>query len=571
MREFPQVLGQFAKEHSLNKNSLIRLVGALSISALSGIVVIFYNNETYWNVTINRVQTVDFNILANVLPNTLSKQLLTGDKKGLQTTLDSNYGLFGMVVTDCKSDNTSCPKQKIIYASKAKVNMSADGKQKLELQRDKYPQNWAEKLIKTDYPAQQLTGDFLILRDPPPLKQEWKFDDPRVSEKTLTGEQNVGNIIGRVYLLRGSQPSFQSELQSWSQNPLKNSSKNFIYNAIVGSAIFTGLIIWLLTELTSYIKTNADKKELEAEKKISEAAQIELIAEKKAKVLAQKELEIEKKSNEIEKKVIEVVQRELTVDQRIGQVTEKLLLANQDAAKVRARANKDKEYADSFLELESKTQQEKIEVEQRAFETEQRAIEAEQRAIEVEEERQQIIQERQQLTRDREQVERDRTQNEQDRQYILEQIDIQSNELNQEIVGLRNTNNQLNQDNVSLRNTNNELKHILNAPPASHRDTKIIGLEIGEHHQPKSWHVLRSSLNNLIWVDLIRPEKAGSAPMNGIKLSNQRNENNNHIFCIYLYESEDTRMKIAVETTGNTEKHAKYTESILRDVIRNSL
>ena len=411
------MLGKFVKEHPLNKSSIIRLLGALGISALSGMVVIYYNNDTYWNVTINRVQTVDFNILANILPSKLSKQLLNDDKKGLQSTLDSNYGLFGMVVTDCKSADTNCPQQKILYVSQAKVNTSADGKQKLELQRGKYPPSWADKLIQTENPAQQLTGDFLVLRDPPPLKQEWEFESPRVPTKILTGEQNTGNIIGRVYLLRGNQPDFHSEVRSWLQNPLNNSSKNFIYNAIAGSAIFTGFIVWLLAELTSYIKINADRQELEAEKKVSEATQIKLEA-------TQMKLDAERKFRQANQAKIEA-------EERVRQSTEQLLLANQAAAEARDNANKAKEHADSIRELESKTQQEKNEAEQRATEAEDKLSKAEQRAIQAEE----------------------------DKKYLFEQIDCLENaDLGQDAGSECSINSDLNEESKSLQNENADLK-----------------------------------------------------------------------------------------------------------------
>jgi hypothetical protein len=420
MRDFPSLLGKFLKEHPLNTTSLIRLLGSLGISALSGIAVIYYNNDTYWNVTIDRVQTVDFNILANLLPSKLSRQLLTNDSKGLQETIDSNYGLFGMVVTDCKSAETSCPQQKIIYLSKAEARILPDGKQKIELKKAKYPPTWADKLVQTDYPAQQLTGDFLILRDPPPFKQEWKFDNPRASEKTLTGEQNTGNIIGRVYLLRGTKPSFQSEVKAWLENPLNNSSKNVVYNAIAGSAILTGFIVWLLTELLSYIKISADRQELEAKNKVSEAAKMKFKAEQKLRQATDK----------------------------ISQAAEQLSLATQAAAEARNFAGKAQAYADFILNLESTTQQEKIDAQNQSYE-------ANARAELIEKDRQLLIEDKQQLEADKQileqravEAEKKLEATEADKQYLFGEIGAENNEA---IEKLSSENNNLKKENDDLR------------------------------------------------------------------------------------------------------------------------
>lgn len=542
MRQLTSLLNRFIKEHSLGKSSAIRLIGALGFSTLTSVCTIYYNNENYWNVTVKRVQTVDFNILANTLPTKLSTQLLNNDPKGLQETLDSNYGLFGIVVTDCKSDKLDCRQQKIIYASKAIVKTAPDGKQKLEIQKYQYSPSWAERFNDTDYPAQKLNGDFLILRDPAPIEQEWKFDSPRSIQKVSTGKQNHGNVIGRVYLLRGNPPSFQSELLSWWQNPLNNSGKNVVYNAIAGSAILTGVLVWLLTELASYIKVRADRQELEAEQKIRQATEVKLESEKKIRRAAQIELEAE---------------------QNIRQATEQVLSANQDTIEARDSARKYREIAESIQKSESRTQAEKLEAEQRAIDAEQIAIESEQTA--------------QQLEQDRQQLEREREQLAQERKDVIEMIDLDNN---QTIEGLQDINNNLLSENsrlehriINLLNENNELEQRIKAPPASHRDrNQVVNVQNTAHHRPGSWDTLRPRLEDLEWINLVRyNEEAFNAPMNGLRRSSHVTQDGQHIFYIHLYQSQDTKMAISVETTGHTNEHAQYTETILRRALNRSL
>ncbi len=85
----------------LRKEPLIRagIVSVLSVSTACGVV--WLNRYNYFAGTLYRTQTVDFNILSNLLPPRLSTYLSKvplsiDDINGLQQTLDSNYGLFGI-------------------------------------------------------------------------------------------------------------------------------------------------------------------------------------------------------------------------------------------------------------------------------------------------------------------------------------------------------------------------------------------------------------------------------------------------------------------------------------------
>lgn len=94
--------------------SLIRLTLITSFTFTIATVSNLLNHHKYWNGTIFAVQTVDFNILSHSLPTKLSIALDQGKKAEIQRTLDSNYGLFGLVITDCKTINVKCTNQKIL-------------------------------------------------------------------------------------------------------------------------------------------------------------------------------------------------------------------------------------------------------------------------------------------------------------------------------------------------------------------------------------------------------------------------------------------------------------------------
>ena len=83
---------------SLQKRFLVPIV--IVGSLLAWLILCHANYKSYWYGTIYRVQTTDFNILHHSLPPTLSRMILEGKSELVQKTLDSTYGLFGLVITD---------------------------------------------------------------------------------------------------------------------------------------------------------------------------------------------------------------------------------------------------------------------------------------------------------------------------------------------------------------------------------------------------------------------------------------------------------------------------------------
>jgi len=125
----------------LTKGSGLRILSVIALSFGTTLGVIYTNYNNYWWGTIYRTQTVDFNILSNLLPTKISILLSKANSSKdainiLQQSLDSNYGLFGIIVTDCKVVDRYCSTQKILYASQAKVEKTQNGKQKLIPQND---------------------------------------------------------------------------------------------------------------------------------------------------------------------------------------------------------------------------------------------------------------------------------------------------------------------------------------------------------------------------------------------------------------------------------------------------
>ena len=174
---------------------VFRFITTLFVALFAGYKFAKHNHEYYWQGTIRRVQTVDFNLLSHTLPTKLSYLLIEKDIEELQKTLNSSYGYFGLVVTDCKTNNTNCQDQKILYSTEI----------------DK---TWKQELKKKPKET-LLDSPYNILINPPPLLAETQFTNSRNEVPQKTGKINQGNIIGRVYYVRGIPPEFNFDLKYW--------------------------------------------------------------------------------------------------------------------------------------------------------------------------------------------------------------------------------------------------------------------------------------------------------------------------------------------------------------------
>ena len=190
-------LAQEFVQRSIQQRRKSRLILFGSIGAfvvvVSGAAIVYY--QSYWNGTIFAVQTTDFNILSHTLPTKLSYILLHEDAEELRRTLNSNYGFFGIVVTDCKTSEKDCPSQKVLCLTDSKLR-------------------WKKRLS-----VKALSRHpYDILRNPPPLVTERTYENPFKPDWKATGKTNKGEIIGRVYYVRGVPPSLWEYYLGWWQN-----------------------------------------------------------------------------------------------------------------------------------------------------------------------------------------------------------------------------------------------------------------------------------------------------------------------------------------------------------------
>lgn len=202
----------------------IRFLIFLSVGAALSCIPNYLNYDRYWNQTIYRVQTVDFNILSHTLPTKLSELMIRGENDEIGHVVNSNYGLFWIVVTDCTATTKECPKQNILY----------------------HTSRFYDGISTSDLKGQL----FNVLRDPAPIHPEWEFSNPRASEPTFLNQGNFGVPVGRVYYVRNSPPDFIEHLTRGLISITKDPRNLLhVYVVTLGFFVVSFLLLWVGSEL----------------------------------------------------------------------------------------------------------------------------------------------------------------------------------------------------------------------------------------------------------------------------------------------------------------------------------
>ncbi|MEC4814521.1 MAG: hypothetical protein SAK29_14780 [Scytonema sp. PMC 1069.18] len=228
------------KERILARLGRLTVTGAITFGI--GVLTIFDRYNNYWDTTIFRVQTVDFNILSHTLPTKLSQAIVQNKPEELQRTLNSNYGLFGLVVTDPTG-------QKVIASSQSYKTPS-----------------WASALN----PEQLQKHPYDVLLNPPPTYPQWSYSSPYATDRSATNLTNQGRVIGRVYYVRGVKPSFRADFVKWLSNPITPSSRIETYTMTMVAWLTGGFAVWLLWEYLLYKKFVQQQQAREKEKALIE-------------------------------------------------------------------------------------------------------------------------------------------------------------------------------------------------------------------------------------------------------------------------------------------------------------
>lgn len=265
-----------------NRGKVLKVLARLATTGIIsfgiGGAVTFDRYNNYWNQTIFRVQTVDFNILSHTLPTKLSYAIIKNEPEEVQRTLDSNYSLFGLIVTDSSG-------QKIIAYSGKNSGRFLSWKAALD-------------------PQQLQNHPYDVLLDPPPVFPQWTYSEPKATERSATSFTNQGRVIGRVYYVRGVRPTFQEDIMTLLKNPFSDSSRIQTYTISLIACFGGTLLVWSILEFILYKKRVGEEK---ARRELELAQAREEIAKRKIE-LAQFESELAKKSEEKAQQELELAE-----------------------------------------------------------------------------------------------------------------------------------------------------------------------------------------------------------------------------------------------------------------------
>jgi len=206
---------------SIQKRFLIPAVIIIAVMLWLGFCRSHY--ESYWNGTIHRVQTVDFNILHHVLPTCLSQMILAGRDSDIQNVLNSNYGIFGIVVTDPSG-------QEILFRT-----------------NNFYQKESWQPRLSVNF-LQSVSEPYDLLTDPPPLAPQFVHNGPRMDQVSKQSRP-TGRVIGRLYYVRGVPPGFIEDLagsvfSNWIE--MRGSSRGYILLTLVMIGFASSFIVMVL-------------------------------------------------------------------------------------------------------------------------------------------------------------------------------------------------------------------------------------------------------------------------------------------------------------------------------------
>lgn len=260
---------------STKKRALVPLVVAGSLALW--LYLCYGHWNSYWNGTIYRVQTTDFNMLHHMLPQTLSQMIAAGRDDLIQDVLDSTYGLFGIVVTDPSGQSLLYQTSKVYRTGK-----------------------WRDKLTPEALLAEAKKEPPDMLTDPPPLEPVWTHSSPRDTglpkHAPFQGATEGRKVLGYVYLIRPTPPSFGEDLSTWLGTgfwELSGSKRGYFYAtfACLSFSLVMILVIWLRQRVleSKQLELKHIQKELEIRKKALDHLSAELSAQKTRKAWLEKE------------------------------------------------------------------------------------------------------------------------------------------------------------------------------------------------------------------------------------------------------------------------------------------
>lgn len=231
--------------------------------------------KSYWLGTIYKVQTTDFNMLHHTLPSTLSQLIIAERDDLIQKCLDSNYGLFGLVVTDSGDDSVLYKTSKVWHR-----------------------ESWQGHIAQEDLAQIKKMEHFDLLTDPPPLGAGWEHASPRAEKAVPVKGASTprGRVLGHLYYVRSEPPPFFEDIFGlFSSGPFEmtGAKRGYLYITLTTMAFsaIVILMIWLRQRGLEMKQGELEylQRELDIRKKALENLAAELTTQKARKAWLEKE------------------------------------------------------------------------------------------------------------------------------------------------------------------------------------------------------------------------------------------------------------------------------------------
>lgn len=253
---------------ALRKRFIIPLVIVGSI--LAWFILCHAHYKSYWYGTIYRVQTVDFNMLHHTLPPLLSRMIIEGRSDLVQKTLDSTYGLFGLVVTDASGSTILWQTNKVYHR-----------------------ESWHHK-VNPQYLG-SIDEPFDLLTASASLSPTYEHASPRSPRAEKIGVEK-DEVIGRIYYVRADPPAFLTDLGNFATSGpwvLSGAKRGYLFVTLscIAFGMVILLVIWLRKRGVELKEKEVEhvKRELEIRKKALDHLTSELEAQKSRKHMLEKE------------------------------------------------------------------------------------------------------------------------------------------------------------------------------------------------------------------------------------------------------------------------------------------
>jgi hypothetical protein len=330
----------------------LRLIVLLFLSVLLANYLNQKNYNDFFNKTLLKLHTdTKISAKAENLPQKIEFLMLHNDAVNLQKLLDGNYALFGLVITDCKSEKKECPGQRALYSTDPKLIPDID-------------------IIPNDLPEHPFT----VLRKPSPELLR-NLGRPAPGIQQLLAMQR-GDIIGRLYSISTIPASFAADYRMWRKHPFRDSGPWKDYRRTMGTCLLAGFLVWVAIELFLKIRrierlsatqrervliANADKYMRQLEEKGSQIGEQEQRFDRQFAFYIEKIKTLEQtlRLDVVHQQETEAIIRELEEEKRQQSLKfkEELLKTNQEKSSLRdeleryrTASQKNKEEASRALE-----------------------------------------------------------------------------------------------------------------------------------------------------------------------------------------------------------------------------